>query len=86
MAPLTGPLLPMPALLRTGAIGSPTESACAAGIEPKTAPKTAAVTMTGRTTDVATISTVSHVVRLASEFVRPVVDRRRTPADLLVAM
>ena len=61
MAPLTGPLLPMPTPLRTGAIASPAESACAAGIAPKTAANTAAVTITGRITDVATISTVSHV-------------------------
>src|ERR1700755_1692873 len=81
---LTAPLLPMPTPLRAGAIASPAESACAAGIAPRTAANTAAVTMTGRTTDVAPIPTVSHVERPASHF--PLVDQAKRPAILLAVM
>src|ERR1700742_708885 len=87
MAPLTGPLLPTPTPLRTGAIALPAGSACAAGIEPRTAANTAAVTMTGRNTDVITISAVSHDDRSSFARVRPLdIDQRRMPAILLAVM
>src|ERR1700756_5510200 len=87
MVLLTAPLLPIPTPLRTGAVASPTESACAAGIDPKTAAQTAAVTMTGRSTDVTTISAVSHDDRSASCRVRPLgIDQRKMPAILLAVM
>src|ERR1700734_221494 len=87
IAPLTGPLLPIPALLRTGAIASPTESACAAGIDARAAAQTPAVTMTGRRTDVTTSSAVSHVDRAVSSLVRSLdIGRRKKPALFVAVM
>jgi hypothetical protein len=88
MALLTGPLLPMPTPLSTGAIASPAESACAAGIDAKATLNTAAVTITGRRTavDDATISAAPHASRPAFDLVRPLVGWRNCPAVLLTVM
>lgn len=83
MAPLTGPLLPIPTPLSTGAIASPTESACAAGVELTAAATTAAVTMTWRTAVVDAAMTFKMLT-----VVFPVFDagRRRYPALLIATV
>src|SRR6202034_3811944 len=88
MALLTGPLLPMPTPLRTGAIASPTESACAAGTAARATVNTAAVTMTGRraVVDVATTFAVSHAGRTAFDVARPLDSRPIKPAAFLTVM
>jgi hypothetical protein len=88
MALLTGPLLPIPTPLSAGAMASPAESACAAGIDANATLNTAAVTITGRRTavDDATTAAAPHASRPAFDLIRSVVDRREWPAVLLAVM
>jgi hypothetical protein len=88
MALLTGPLLPIPTPLSAGAMASPAESACAAGIDAKATLNTAAVTMTGRSTavDDAPTAAAPHASRPAFDLVRTVVDRREWPAVVFAVM